>query len=422
MNAVRYPQIDCWLLGATLLVALVIGGGTSAGLATDTMVQLLAVATAATVCLRNMQRRIDRAVFWFMIAAILCVIFQLLPLATDAIRSSQGILPDNYPLSGLEPVTVSLGLGRTIEVAVYLSILCLFLTAILKLRFEQVYGLIPFFLVGVVCNMAAALVQYSFARKAAIEDVLPYVMRVGFFANDNHFSTLVFASIPVAFAWFVAQRLPGVLLAYLAFSLLTLLAVGSRAGITIGLAVTALSALSFWRKSGSAIVASISGTVLVGVIGMVVWSRFQVGKLVSLNAGRTDIFRATLDGIADNLPFGIGYGNFLTAYPAYERHDTVFDKYVNHAHNDYLELAFEGGLPAILLIAAFLVLVLLRVVQTIHLPLQRAASLAVCVILIHSLVDYPLRTMALSVTFCLLLGLLFHAGPNAAPRTRAARV
>ena len=418
MNAVQYPKIDTWMLGATLLVALVIGGGTKAGLATDTIVQLLAVASATIVCLRTMQRPINRAIFWFMIAAILCVIFQLLPISTDAMRSTQGILRENHPLPGLEPQTVSLGVGRTIEVAVYLSTLCLFLAAILKLRFEQARGLIPFFLTGVICNMVAALVQYSFARTVALEDILPYVMRAGFFANENHFSALVFVSIPLAFAWFAVQRRHGLLLAYLAFSLLTLFAVGSRAGVSIGLAVTALSAIAMWQRGSAGMASLLSGASLLGLFGMVVWDRFRFEKLVSLDTGRTDIFRATFEGISDNLLLGVGYGTFLNAYPAYEHGETVIDKYVNHAHNDYLELVFEGGLPALGLIAAFLVLLLLRVARTIRMPLQRAASLAVCVLLVHSLVDYPLRTMALSVTFCLLLGLLWNMEPNAALRPR----
>ncbi len=115
------------------------------------------------------------------------------------------------------------------------------------------------------------------------------------------------------------------------------------------------------------------------------------------------------------LPLGVGYGTFLTAYPTYEHGDAVIDRYINHAHNDYLELVFEGGLPALVLIAAFLILLLLRVARTIRLPLHRVASLAVCVLLVHSLVDYPLRTMALSVTFCLLLGLLFNVGAERRP-------
>ena len=414
MTVAGRPQTGTWLLGTTLLVALLTGGGTLPGLSSDTMIQLLAIATATAICLRNMQQRIDRAVFWFMVAAMLCLVLQLLPVATDLTRSTQSILPGDNPMPEMEPATISLGPGRTIEVAVFVASLCLFLAAVLKLQYGQVLGLIPFFLAGVVCNMAGALVQYSFGRVVEIEGVLPYVMRAGFFANENHFSALVVVSIPLAFAWFMAMRRAAPLVGYLCLCFLTLFAAGSRAGMIIGLAVTSLSALSLRQRGVAGIVGVVSGAGLLAAFGMTLRNRFDVEELVAAT-GRLQTFRATLDGIADNLPFGVGYGNFVTAYTAYEPGDAIFHKYMNHAHNDYLELVFEGGLPALALIAAFLVLVTMRTAQTIHRPLQRAVALSLGVLLVHSLVDYPLRTMALSLTMCLLLGLLFHGGAIAVP-------
>ena len=210
------------------------------------------------------------------------------------------------PCPGLSRRPSALASARTIEVAVYLSTLCLFLAAILKLRFEQARGLIPFFLTGVVCNMVAALVQYSFARTVALDDILPYVMRTGFFANENHFSALVFVSIPLAFACFPVQRRPGLLLVYLVFSLLTLFAVGSRAGVIIGLAVTAMSAIAMWQRGSAGIASVLSGVSLAGIFAMIAWNRFLLGKLVSLDVVRMEAIRTTLDGIADNPAVGRG--------------------------------------------------------------------------------------------------------------------
>jgi len=46
-------------------------------------------------------------------------------------------------------------------------------------------------------------------------------------------------------------------------------------------------------------------------------------------------------------------------------------------------------------------------------PLRRAALLALLFLLVHSLVDYPLRTMALVTVFAMLNGIYFST-PSAA--------
>ena len=104
-----HSEIDKYLLGLTLVIALVIGGGARPGLATDMIIQLVAVATSAFVCLRHMDRPIDRRVFWFMVVAGLAILLQILPFSSEAIRSTQGILLENDPLRGLDPWTISLG-------------------------------------------------------------------------------------------------------------------------------------------------------------------------------------------------------------------------------------------------------------------------------------------------------------------------
>lgn len=153
-------------------------------------------------------------------------------------------------------------------------------------------------------------------------------------------------------------------------------------------------------------------TVVLGVYSIGLWARIQVEQQVSRDFGRLEFARSTLEGIRDNLPFGIGYGNFVIAYPSYERSEMIFNKYVNHAHNDYLELIFEGGIFAAALLIIFFCLFLWRVFETIQLPLHKAATLSILFVLIHCVVDYPLRTLGMAIPFTLFLGFLFHTGPK----------
>ena len=81
-----------------------------------------------------------------------------------------------------------------------------------------------------------------------------------------------------------------------------------------------------------------------------------------------------------------------------------------HAHNDYAELALETGVPGIFIMLLFLAWwggAVWRVWRSVEAgPFARAASIASAAILAHSLVDFPLRTAAISACFGMCLALL----------------
>ena len=413
-------EIDTYLLGGTLIIGLVLGGGTESGLSTDLVIQVLAVLTSTIVCLHHMDRPIDMRVFWFMVMAGLAILLQLLPISNQFIRGTQGILPGSDTADGLNPVAISLGVGRTLEVAAYFFTLCLFLTAVLKLRFEQTFRLIPFFLIGVVLNLIVGAIQYSYSGNAAVTDLFSYDLNAGFFANSNHYSSLIFASIPIAFVYFVESNRLLLLLFYLVSALLILLAAGSTAGVTIGFSITMLSVVVLFQRSRIGTLMLLLVTIVMGIYSVGLWTRLQVEQ-VTFDFGRLEFARSTLEGIRDNLPFGIGYGNFVVGYPSYERGEMIFSVYVNHAHNDYLELMFEGGIFAAALLIIFFCLFLWRVFETIQLPLHKAATLSILFVLIHCVVDYPLRTLGMALPFTMFIGFLFHSGPKITRRPKRKR-
>lgn len=129
--------------------------------------------------------------------------------------------------------------------------------------------------------------------------------------------------------------------------------------------------------------------------------------------------------ISSYWPFGSGFGTFPTVFQAAERLDFVGDAFVNNAHNDFLELAVEGGLIAVLAILAGLAALTLAVVRgrgwrdRRAAVLRAAAAVAILLLLVHSTVDYPLRMLALAGLFGLLCGLLVK--PAEGERGRAPR-
>jgi putative inorganic carbon (HCO3(-)) transporter len=72
--------------------------------------------------------------------------------------------------------------------------------------------------------------------------------------------------------------------------------------------------------------------------------------------GRWNIWTAAAAMTIQHPLFGVGVGNFQNFYPAYSGHRFG----VNHAHNLFLNIAAERGLPAFLVFAA-LIITLFRV-------------------------------------------------------------
>ncbi len=106
------------------------------------------------------------------------------------------------------------------------------------------------------------------------------------------------------------------------------------------------------------------------------------------------------------MPFGSGFGSFDSVFRRFEPNSLLSTIYMNQAHNEPMQLAIEGGLPALLLLAAFAGWWLWSAVK---LACRREPSggkaltvgwiAATAILMASSLVDYPLRTPLLSAVF-----------------------
>ena len=61
----------------------------------------------------------------------------------------------------------------------------------------------------------------------------------------------------------------------------------------------------------------------------------------------------TARAIHDFMPWGSGLGSFRGVYHLYESRDQITTTYVNHAHDDYIEIALELGVAGVLLTILF---------------------------------------------------------------------
>ncbi|MER8504124.1 O-antigen ligase family protein [Mesorhizobium sp. M0204] len=406
----RPLEWDKYLLGFVLFISLLIGGGTASGLYTDTLIQVIAIISATAVFSQSHSQGIPRSILWLLIFAVALAVLQIVPLPPAIFKGLRPELLLGNPWVGESRFRfISLGVGRTVECLLYLLATAAFFLALLRLRIEQVIALLPFFFMGVICNGLAGAIQYSLSNDIAIVGLLPFTINAGLFANQNHFSALLFVSIPflIYYGVFRGNILSGSL--GLVALLLLLLAAGSRAGVLIGLAITVLSVIFLTARSRASGLSILLIFVGLSIYTIGAWTKIDA-EAVDPAFGRAEFARTTIEGIKENWATGVGFGNFQKAYQIYERESMIFGQYVNHAHNDYLEIAFEGGVPAILLMVGYFVLLLAALARVRRDPLQKAAFLSVSFLLIHSLVDYPLRTEALAMTFAYMNAIIFHKG------------
>jgi O-antigen ligase len=126
---------------------------------------------------------------------------------------------------------------------------------------------------------------------------------------------------------------------------------------------------------------------------------------------RWPVSQVTLRAAIANLPFGSGFGTFTPVYERFAPRTLLGEFIINHAHNDWLELWLTGGVPAILLAVGFLAWLGASIFRlwkngetespVLDLVLAQAASVVIVLLLLHSIVDYPLRIAAVSVLFAI---------------------
>jgi O-antigen ligase len=265
----------------------------------------------------------------------------------------------------------------------------------------------------------------------------------GLFANKNHLATLLLAMMPFAVVLGAAtlrRHGEGRLLLWLSALFLGLAIVGlaairSRAGLILAPPVIIFSLLAGWiatgrRRPGTTLITLMSAAaVTVGAVALFalppILARFDDQSVREERFEAWPIVASAADGY---LPLGSGMGSFDAVYRSVEPLEQLEPLFYNHAHNEYLETWLEAGWPGAALILAFLIWYGRRLwVIWLSGPsrerdLQRAASIAILVMIVHSAVDYPLRTATLAVLFALCAAILEKSvlPPEQKPHLRSA--
>lgn len=131
---------------------------------------------------------------------------------------------------------------------------------------------------------------------------------------------------------------------------------------------------------------------------------------------RPQIWADSLHAAQTYFPVGAGMGTFQPVFMAVERLELVHPALTNRAHNDYLELAIEAGVPGFLVLAAFVAILVRLAARQLRDASPRLrgqaifAAATLTIVALHSQVDYPLRSIALACLAAASAGLLVPQG------------
>jgi O-antigen ligase len=410
-------------LAAFMVGCLVLGGASNAGLIANALVEIACLGIFGWAMIKRGKREFavaERSLCYLALAFAGVIVVHLVPLP----YAIWTVFPGRAPvvlalhLAGIPDGAMPLSLYPHRTVGTLLGMIpALALVAILPKCGRPSVGIAVCTVLAVAMFSAfLALFQVSGGRGG-----LTYLYEntnlgdgVGLFANANHLATLMVVSVPLAFGFAAAlqsrtRSLRQSSFAWIAACGVTVLAAlgvaasRSLAGgglmmlMLLGSAPIVFPKLSrplYWIGSLIAVV------VVVGVAG---YKLTRTSALSTEGLSRPYMWHVTLDALQHFLPFGSGFGSFVRVFHLFEDPGAVTPVYANHAHNDLLEFILEGGVPAVVLLGLFLTWFARRCYAAWRGDdqdaLSQAATLAIGVMLLHSLVDYPLRTTAIASVF-----------------------
>lgn len=253
-------------------------------------------------------------------------------------------------------------------------------------------------------------------------------LATGLFANRNHTAFFLAMMYPMLAVLAMRGKTENsarlhfwlCLVAAASFAPVILVA-GSRLGLGIALLNLVVAALLYRKPVGLRrrrdhqrpylpYLSVGAAAIAVGLAGIGMTRTTAIDRLLGEAASedlRFSIWGPTLEAAWAYLPFGSGIGTFAETFAIFEPQELLGPEYVNHAHNDYLEILATAGIPgALAVLLALLVIAMASVRAWKTLGDRRngrafpaLGSAIVGSLLMASVFDYPLRTPILASVF-----------------------
>jgi O-antigen ligase len=417
-------RIGSVVIAGFLMACLLLGGSSRDGHLANFVLQIAGVLLLAWGAYQldwSLLRISEKALVGIGLLGAAIVALQLVPLSFELWRDlpGRGPIADELALLGLapDPAMVTLSLHETIISAAAILPPAAIIIAMLAMRSVHASALAATIVVMALVSLAIGIGQVLGGSDSPLYfyDFTTRGFMVGFFANANHMASLLLVTLPFMAALiaqgrkrFPERRKEFTVLGLALFALIAMGVglVGSLTGYALLAPVALASALIVWppntrRFAGLlALPALALSAGLLSVMGDAE-NVFAEDAQTSL-LGREEIRANAVPMARAFFPVGAGLGTFEEVYRRFEEEDAVSRTFINHAHNEYLEVAVELGAPGVLLMALFLgwwLTCLASLLKAGGSAYGWAGWTAIGVLLVHSGWDYPLRTAALSAIF-----------------------
>ncbi len=438
------PDIPLLLAIAIFVLLWVAGGASRADVIGQVIVRAGCWALLITAFLAGPRPVVAgmKPILVLLVATIALPLFQLIPLPPEwwqALPGREALLVPGEPVPWL-PWTMTPGATRN---ALSSLIVPTTMVVILWQASDRLLGWMPAILLGMIgIAMLLGLLQFSGVgfNNPFLNDTPGVVSSV--FANRNHFALLLAIGCLIAPVWAFADReawrwrgplAAGLVLLFV----LTILATGSRAGmllgaIALGLALLLVGKQLRRRLSGAPrwlplLLIATALSVMAGFIALSFAAdrADAINRLIALESGddiRSRALPTVLSMINTYMPVGSGLGGFDPVFRIHEPFALLKPTYFNQAHNDYLGIALDGGLPALAVLATAVIWWAIATVRVWRLRADRDAllgrlgSATILLILVASITDYPARTP--TIMAIVVVAALWLARPAGAPTQR----
>lgn len=384
-------------------------------------------------------------------AFMILMLVQLIPLPPSIWTGMPGrqMFADIADIAGIEqpwrPLTLSP--SRTLNSLFSLAVPVAAMMLYLNLDREYRNRVIPVFII--LCSISAIWAIFQMVGPPRgplyIYSTTNFGTGVGLFANRNH-QAVMLASTIAMLGWYAASlkklnankaavKFYGCLATILVLIPL-IFVTGSRAGLILMVpallfALFQVNSAGFRkdRSRGNERVAGrkfgqfsdrliILAMGLVAIIGLavlsVLFSRSEAfDRLFASNdiqEMRVQLLPTLSTMLESYMPWGSGFGTFEHVYKIFEPQELLRLTYLNQAHNDWLQLPIEGGVPAMFIATSALIWfasrfwILLKNLRKAESARYRGLMCAAVMIflLIASIGDYPLRTPIIVAVFVVL--------------------
>lgn len=431
--------------GLIIFAPLFRSGKTSLALMT---IELLGITLLLIIFWGNLAKgRLEKPIEWFLVGSLLCALVYLIPLPQTIweqlpgrafYAEHLGWLDNNsstwnYQALSLIPIRTIAGL------LALLAPLALFLTAI-SLPARKVTWLILVLLLTAFSQAVLSMGQYFIQDQDLFFRVWSGGVPLGTYINQNHFVAFMEMVEPLAIGLMMMAILSQNLGATLKIILATLFGLISLAltftplltTSRMGAALLILSILlSFWamttpeiRKKVAAPIFALRFVLLIlaiviqlNVLQQIVTITYadRLAPQAALGDLRWVLYSTTFEAIQNFFPLGAGPGTTPQAYQLYQ--PTTINLFVNHTHNDFIELILDMGVLGLLIICLLMFFYIRRWQQLWQDKssgfklLQTGAGVGILLALLYSLTDFGLHTPANAIFFAFLFGVFLHKEP-----------